>query len=88
MNEDECQKFRELQAGSVFVFNTNIVHSSSYNISPFDRRTLHISYASAESLPNSASKNDKEFLKNQDYQPVKPLSKEVTARLLATRKVS
>ncbi|WP_157816960.1 phytanoyl-CoA dioxygenase family protein [Nostoc flagelliforme] len=45
--------FIKAAAGSVLFFDSNIVHASTNNISPFGRSTVIITYNSIENIPVS-----------------------------------
>lgn len=60
-------------AGSVLFFDSNIVHASPNNISPFGRTTVIVTYNSIENIPLPVSNPRPDFLVSQDYQPVTPL---------------
>ncbi|BAY08031.1 phytanoyl-CoA dioxygenase family protein [Calothrix sp. NIES-2098] len=60
-------------AGSVLFFDSNIVHASPNNISPFGRTTVIVTYNSIENIPLPVSNPRPEFLVSQDYRPVTPL---------------
>jgi len=61
-------------AGSVLFFDSNIVHASSNNISPFGRSTVIITYNSIENIPLRVQNPRPDFLVSQDYRPVTPLA--------------
>ncbi|MCC5670917.1 phytanoyl-CoA dioxygenase family protein [Nostoc sp. CHAB 5784] len=60
-------------AGSVLFFDSNIVHASTNNISPFGRSTAIITYNSIENIPLSVINPRPDFLVSQNYQAVTPL---------------
>lgn len=68
-------------AGSILIFNSNIVHASPSNISPFTRSVAIITYNSIENIPLPVKNPRPEFLVSRNYQPVEPLADE--ALLLA-----
>ncbi|MBN3895888.1 MAG: phytanoyl-CoA dioxygenase family protein [Nostoc sp. NOS(2021)] len=61
-------------AGSVLFFDSNIVHASSNNISPFGRSTVIITYNSIENIPLPVQNPRPDFLVSKDYRPVTPLA--------------
>ncbi len=61
-------------AGSVLLFDSNVVHSSAPNISPFPRRLMIITYNSVENIPIPPGEPRPEFLVSRDYTPLLPLS--------------
>ena len=64
-------------AGSVLLFDSNIVHASPSNISPFDRTVVIVTYNSIENIPLPVPNPRPEFLVSRDYRPVEPLSEDV-----------
>lgn len=63
-------------AGSVLLFDSNIVHASPSNISPFERAVVIVTYNSIENSPLPIPNPRPEFLVSRDYQPVEPLSED------------
>lgn len=61
-------------AGSVLFFDSNVVHGSPNNISPFDRVVIIVTFNSTENIPNKAGKQRPEFLASRDYTAVVPLN--------------
>ncbi|EGJ29558.1 protein involved in biosynthesis of mitomycin antibiotics/polyketide fumonisin [Moorena producens 3L] len=61
-------------AGSILLFDSNVVHGSVTNISPFPRRLMIITYNSVENLPVYVDRPRPEFLVSRDYKPLKPLA--------------
>ncbi|MDZ8184104.1 MAG: phytanoyl-CoA dioxygenase family protein [Nostoc sp. ChiSLP02] len=61
-------------AGSVLLFDSNIVHASPSNISPFDRAVVIVTYNSIENIPLPVPNPRPEFLVSRDYRPIEPLS--------------
>ncbi|MDJ0515424.1 MAG: phytanoyl-CoA dioxygenase family protein [Trichodesmium sp. MO_231.B1] len=61
-------------AGSILLFDSNVVHGSVTNISPFPRRLLIITYNSVENIPVSVDRPRPEFLVCRDYKPLKPIA--------------
>lgn len=53
-------------AGSCLVFDSNIVHASSPNISPFNRRIAFITYNSVTNIPTKTDNLRPEFLVTHD----------------------
>ncbi|MEH1944156.1 MAG: phytanoyl-CoA dioxygenase family protein [Nostoc sp.] len=66
--------FIKAAAGSVLFFDSNIVHASSNNISPFGRSTVIITYNSIENIPLQIQNPRPDFLVSKDYRPVTPLA--------------
>jgi len=63
-------------AGSVLFFDSNLVHASPCNISPFARSIAIITYNSVENIPFPVENPRPEFLVGRDYRPVEPLAEE------------
>ena len=60
-------------AGTVLLFDANIAHASTNNISPFDRVVTLITFNSVENIPVDVPNPRPEFLVSRDYAPVTPL---------------
>ena len=65
------------RAGSVLFFDSNIVHGSTNNISPFDRRLVLITFNSVRNAPPVTEKSRPDFLMSRDTEPVVALAAEV-----------
>ncbi|MEH1900560.1 MAG: phytanoyl-CoA dioxygenase family protein [Nostoc sp.] len=63
-------------AGSVLLFDSNLVHASPSNISPFERAVVIVTYNSVENIPLPMSNRRPEFLVSRDYRPIEPLSED------------
>ncbi|BCL38240.1 phytanoyl-CoA dioxygenase family protein [Nostoc sp. MS1] len=74
-------------AGSVVFFNSNLVHASANNISPFGRSTAIITYNSVKNIPSPVAQPRPDFLVSQDYQPVLPLASEILSELYSTKSI-
>jgi ectoine hydroxylase-related dioxygenase (phytanoyl-CoA dioxygenase family) len=61
-------------AGSVLFFDSNLVHASPNNISPFDRVVVIITFNSTENVPVQTRKRRPEFLVSRDHHPIVPLA--------------
>jgi len=72
--------FIKAAAGSLVFFDSNIVHASSNNISPFGRSTVIITYNSIENIPSPAINPRPDFLVSQDYRPVIPLASDMLSQ--------
>lgn len=59
--------------GSLLLFHGNLVHGSTNNISPFDRRLVLVSYNSVENLPRPVKEPRPEFLVGRYSGPIVPL---------------
>jgi hypothetical protein len=57
--------------GTILLFDSNIVHASSANISPMERRMLFITYNSVANAPKNTKRPD--FLVNRNVSPLLPL---------------
>ncbi len=64
-------------AGSALFFDSNIVHASPSNISPFSRSVVIITYNSVENIPVSIPNKRPEFIVSRDYQSITPVSDNV-----------
>lgn len=62
------------KAGTVLFFHSNVFHGSGYNMSPFDRRIMIISYNTVSNLPLKLG-NRPEFLCSSDFTPIQPLQR-------------
>jgi ectoine hydroxylase len=60
-------------AGSLLLFDPNVVHGSSNNISPYDRVMVIATYNSVHNLPGGGRLWRPEFLVNRDATPVRPV---------------
>lgn len=60
--------------GSVLFFDSNIVHSSPNNISPFDRSVVIVTFNSIENIPSTVDNPRPDFLVSRDFRPIEPLS--------------
>ncbi|MEH1797164.1 phytanoyl-CoA dioxygenase family protein [Nostoc sp.] len=67
-------------AGSVLFFDSNIVHASTNNISPFGRSTVIITYNSIENIPLPVINPRPDFLVGQNYQAVTPLASDALSQ--------
>jgi ectoine hydroxylase len=63
-------------AGSLLLFDSNVVHGSSNNISPFDRVMIISTYNSVHNTPGPARRPD--FLVSRDFEPVRPVHAQLT----------
>lgn len=60
--------------GSLLLFDCNLVHASSANMSPFDRALALITYNSTTNAPAQSKQQRPEFLVSRDSTPIVPLS--------------
>ena len=63
-------------AGSVLFFDSNVVHGSSNNISPFDRTLVLVTFNSVRNVPPVTEKSRPDFLMSRDTEPVIALTPE------------
>lgn len=61
-------------AGSVLLFDSNVVHGSPNNISPFDRVVVIITFNSVENVPRKTTDMRPAFLVGRDHAPVVPVA--------------
>ena len=66
-------------AGSVLLFDANVFHGSSSNMSPFDRRVIIVTYNSVANIPQLPKNPRPEFLVARDYSALKPLPEDSLA---------
>ena len=63
--------------GSVLFFDSNLVHGSTNNISPFDRMLILITFNSTSNLPAFNEKSRPDFLVSRDTKPIEALAGDV-----------
>ena len=63
--------------GSVLFFDSNIVHGSTNNISPFDRTLILITFNSVGNAPPVTEKSRPDFLMSRDTKPLVALTADV-----------
>jgi ectoine hydroxylase len=56
--------------GSVLFFDSNMVHGSPNNISPFDRTVILVTFNSVANVPALTEKSRPEFLVSRDIEPI------------------
>lgn len=61
-------------AGSLLMFDPQLVHSSGTNMSPFDRQLVIITYNSVDNVPEAVPSRRPEFLSASDTAPLTPLA--------------
>lgn len=59
--------------GSVLFFDSNIVHGSPNNMSPFDRAVVIVTYNSVKNIPVQTSNKRPDFLVSVDHTAIKSL---------------
>ena len=64
-------------AGSVLFFDSNLVHGSAANMSPFDRNLMLVTFNHIENIPIPAKEPRPEFLASRDATPVELLEESV-----------
>ncbi|HEU4597504.1 MAG TPA: phytanoyl-CoA dioxygenase family protein [Pyrinomonadaceae bacterium] len=62
--------------GSVLFFDSNLVHASPANISPFNRAIVFITYNSVENVPTLGEDARPDFLVSRDSEPLVPFETE------------
>ena len=70
-------------AGSVLLFDPNVVHGSSPNMSPFDRAVAIVTYNSVLNVPRPVGTPRPEFLASRDHTPIVPVENAILAAELA-----
>jgi ectoine hydroxylase len=60
-------------AGSVLFFDSNLVHGSPQNISPFSRRLLFVTYNSVANIPHRFTSQRPDFIVGRNFSPLKPV---------------
>lgn len=61
-------------AGSVVFFDSNVIHASARNISPFYRRMIFLAYNACDNTPpEHLGKQRPEFLASHDYSSISPM---------------
>jgi ectoine hydroxylase len=61
-------------SGSLLLFDANIIHGSTPNMSPFDRTVIIVTYNSTGNLPRPVKALRPEFLASRDYRALEPLA--------------
>jgi ectoine hydroxylase len=61
-------------AGSALFFDSNVVHGSPPNISPFHRRVIIVTYNAVDNVPVSQGPQRPDFLVSRDYRPLSPVA--------------
>jgi len=61
-------------AGSVLFFDSNLVHASANNLSPFDRNVILITFNSVENIPVAAGRRRPDFLVSRDHSSILPVT--------------
>lgn len=74
-------------AGSLLVFDANMVHASPNNISPFERTIVFITFNSIENLPVGQGSGRPDFLVSRDYASIVPDTDDALLRFLPTEGV-
>jgi hypothetical protein len=60
-------------AGTMLFFHCDLFHSSSLNLSPWDRRIILISYNGVHNTPQVTKPRRPELLSGRDHSPLKPM---------------
>jgi ectoine hydroxylase-related dioxygenase (phytanoyl-CoA dioxygenase family) len=61
-------------AGTVLFFDSNLVHASANNISPYDRNMILITFNSVENIPVTKESARPDFLVSRDYTSILPVA--------------
>jgi len=61
------------RAGTIVLFDPNVVHASAPNLSPFDRTSIIITYNSCTNVPKNRENPRPEFLVSRDTRPIQPI---------------
>jgi len=64
-------------AGTVLIFDANIVHGSAPNMSPFDRAVAFVTFNSTENILPQSEHPRPEFLAGRDFRPLTPVDDDV-----------
>lgn len=64
-------------AGTVLMFDPNLVHGSSPNMSPFDRAIAMVTFNSTENVLPLQTNPRPEFLASRDFRPLTPVTDDV-----------
>jgi ectoine hydroxylase len=67
------------RAGSLLVFDANVVHASPNNVSPFSRMVALVTYNSVHNVPRPVPNPRPEFLASRDATPLTPLETAASA---------
>jgi ectoine hydroxylase len=62
------------RAGSVLFFHSNLLHSSSTNMSPWDRKMVFVSYSSVRNKLKEVGAPRPAFLASRNFDPLTPLA--------------
>lgn len=68
------------RAGSVLLFDSNVAHASSLNLSPYERRMALFTYNAVDNAPAASGLHRPEFLVSRDVRPVEPVANDVFVR--------
>jgi predicted 2-oxoglutarate/Fe(II)-dependent dioxygenase YbiX len=61
-------------AGSVLFFDSNLLHASANNLSPFDRNMVLITFNSVENIPITRGTPRPDFIVSRDYSSITPVA--------------
>lgn len=68
-------------SGSVLYFDSNLVHASPANISPYDRTIVFVTYNSVANLPPLGEDARPDFLVGRDFRPSVPVGRDALLSL-------
>ncbi|MCK5274357.1 MAG: phytanoyl-CoA dioxygenase family protein, partial [Alphaproteobacteria bacterium] len=68
-------------AGSVLMFNCNLVHASPPNISPFNRTIVYLSLCTVSNHIRQFKRDD--WIAHRDFTPIEPLADDCLEELVA-----
>ncbi len=68
--------------GTILFFDSNIVHGSPSNISPFQRRVIIITYNAIDNVQRPGKRARPEFLVGRDYRALTPLPEDIVRDMM------
>ena len=74
------------KAGGVVMFNSNLVHASPPNISPFGRTIVYLSLCAVSN--HIRRYHRAEYIAHRDFTPIEPLADDCLMQLVAERQLS
>ena len=73
------------KAGGVVMFNSNLVHASPPNISPFGRTIVYLSLCAVSN--HIRRYHRAEYIAHRDFTPIEPLADDCLMQLVAERQL-
>ena len=73
------------KAGGVVMFNSNLVHASPPNISPFGRTIVYLSLCAGSN--HIRRYHRAEYIAHRDFTPIEPLADDCLMQLVAERQL-